>query len=75
MNHSEEQTKNKIRDIEAIDFGDNIIEIISSMLILLTLYENDDDPEIIGACKKRLQEGINLLKIFGANNQVKNFKI
>ncbi|MGK7391267.1 MAG: hypothetical protein ACNS60_13005 [Candidatus Cyclobacteriaceae bacterium M2_1C_046] len=75
MNYSEEQKKNKIRDIEDIDFGDNILEITSSLEILLTLFENDDDPEVIGACKKRLKEGVALLKKYGAADKAKNFKV
>ncbi|MGK7394641.1 MAG: hypothetical protein ACNS62_08710 [Candidatus Cyclobacteriaceae bacterium M3_2C_046] len=52
----------KINDINAIDFGSEVREVISSLEILILMLEIDDDKEVIGACKKRLQEGIALLK-------------
>lgn len=56
------EKQNKLRDINDIVFGDHIQEIVSSMEILLTLFEINDDKEILDACKSRLREGLLLLK-------------
>jgi len=56
------ENENKLRDIENVSFGDNLDEVISSMEILVMLFEISDDQEILSAIKKRMQEGIVLLK-------------
>jgi len=47
----------RITDIQEISFADSVTEITSSLSIVLTLYEIDDEPHIIGACKQKLLEG------------------
>lgn len=64
----------KLRDIEAVHFGEEIQEVVSSLEILLMLFEIDDDQEIIAACKRRLQEGVQKLKDLGYGSGEK-FKI
>ena len=73
VNYKKEGKDFKLRDINSIDFGSNIEEITSSLEIVLTLFENDDDPEIIGACKIKLKEGVGLLKKLGAEERTKPF--
>lgn len=75
MGFEEDYKKNKLNDIKQIEFGDNVAEITASMEILLTLFEHDDDPDIIKACKERLKEGVDLLKSQGASNKAKQFKV
>jgi len=53
---------NKLRDINNVQFGDNQQEVVSSLEILLMMFEFDEDREIIAACKKRLIEGVEILK-------------
>ena len=65
---------NKLADIENISFGDDVGEISSSLEMVLTLYEVDDDAEIIQACKKKLEEGVQKLKDLGANEEARQFK-
>lgn len=69
-----EEKENKLKDINAIKFGGNLSEIVSSMDILLMMFEFNDDPEIISACKTRLQEGVNLLKDKNYK-EAENFKV
>ena len=52
----------KLKDIKAIEFGDEPNEIVSSLENLVMLFEIDDDKEVIALCKEKLQEGIELLK-------------
>lgn len=75
INYSFEEKKNKLKDIKNIDFGDNVNEIISTMEILLNFFKINDDPEIIGACKLRLKEGVLLLKDFGASDKARQFYV
>lgn len=75
MDYQDEGKINKLRDIENIDYGKSIIEITSSMEIVLTLFQFDDDPEVIAASKSKLQEGIDLLKKFGADSEVEKFQV
>lgn len=56
------EKQNKLNDIKNVDFGDNPQEIVSSLEILLMLFEVNDDKDVLLACKKRLQEGVSLLK-------------
>lgn len=74
MDIAKEEVERKKRDIEAIDFGDNVEDISSSLLIVMTLFEIDDDPEVIKACKYKLFEGISLLKKFGDDEQAKEIE-
>jgi len=69
----EEVKQKKIKDINAIDFGDEVEEIISSLEILIMMLEIDDDKEVIAACKKRMQEGIVQLKAMDPQ-KAKKFK-
>ena len=62
-NTMDTEKNNKLKDIEAVEFGDKPAEIVSTLDILLMMYEFDDDAEIISACKKRMQEGVEILKI------------
>ncbi len=65
MDIAKEELDRKLKDIEAIEFGDNVEEVSSSLLIVMTLFEVDDHPEVIKACKYKLFEGISLLKKLG----------
>ena len=66
---TEEEKKFKIQDIESIDFGTNLVEIISSLEILLVLFMHDD-AAIEEVCKAKLEEGLDLLKKWGEENKV-----
>ena len=57
-----QEKENKLRDIQNIRFTDNLDEIVSSLDIILMMFEVNDDPEIISACKEKLTEGIKILK-------------
>lgn len=57
----------KMRDIRSIDFGTNLIEIISSLEILIILFSHEDE-EIEEACKVKLEEGFELLKRWSDEN-------
>lgn len=70
-----EEKLNKLNDINAIEFGENIQEISTSMEIIMTLFQVDDDKEIIAACKNKLKQGIDLLKKLGRDDISKNFEI
>ncbi|RUA36546.1 MAG: hypothetical protein DSY77_01460 [Bacteroidetes bacterium] len=65
MDIAKEELERKIKDIEAIEFGNNVDDVSSSLLIVMTLFEVDDHPEVIKACKYKLFEGISLLKKLG----------
>ena len=69
---TEEEKKLKIRDIQSIDFGTNLVEIISSLEILLVLFTHDD-VDIEEECKAKLEEGFELLKKWGEENEVDLF--
>lgn len=69
MDIKKEQKEKKISDINAIHFGDTIEEVSSSLMIVMTLFEVDDDPEIIKACKFKLYEGIAKLKKLGEHDK------
>jgi hypothetical protein len=68
-----EARKNKINDIKSIIFSDNIQEVLTTMEIVLIMYQIDDDPEIVKASKAKLLEGLNLLKKMGLGDEAKNF--
>lgn len=74
MDTKKEDIKRKIKDIEAIEFGDTVDDVSSSLLIVMTLFEVDDDPEVIKACKYKLFEGISLLKKFGDDEKAKEIE-
>lgn len=74
MDIAKEEVERKKRDIESIEFGDNIDDVSSSLLIVMTLFEVDDDPEVIKACKYKLFEGISLLKKFGDDEKAKEIE-
>lgn len=61
MTQAEEIKLSRLNDIKNMKFENDLNEITSTLTIILTMYENDDDPEIIGACKAKMEEGINLL--------------
>ncbi len=65
MDIAKEELERKIKDIEAIEFGNNVDDVSSSLLIVMTLFEVDDHHEVIKACKYKLFEGISLLKKLG----------
>ncbi|MDX1628767.1 MAG: hypothetical protein R3345_08705 [Fulvivirga sp.] len=74
MDLKKNEVENKIKDINAIDFGDSVDEITSSLMIVMTLFEVDDHPEIIKACKYKLYEGISLLKKFGEEDKARDIE-
>lgn len=75
MDSQKEIIQKKIKDINGIEFGDTHDDVSSSLLIVMTLFEVDDEPEVLKACKLRLYEGISLLKKFGDSakaNEIEN---
>ncbi len=73
MQHQDKITQIRLRDIQAIHFGDDVASISASMLIVLTLYKSDDVPEIIEACKLKLIEGVEKLRELGAEDEAQNY--
>lgn len=65
MDHQKDFIERKLEDINNIDFGDSVDEITSTLLIVMTMFEVDDNKEIIKACKYKLYEGISKLKAIG----------
>lgn len=63
------EKENKLNDIGNIQFGTKPEEVISTLDILLMMYEFDDDPEIIAACKQQMQKGIQILKKMNLSTQ------
>ena len=63
----------KIGDINAIDFGDNVDEISTSLEIVLTMFEINDDKEVLSACKQKLHEGVMILKNLGLEEKSKMY--
>ncbi len=70
-----EDQKNKLNDIRAVSFGNNIGEITTSLEIITMLLQIDSDAEIISACKSKLMEGITLLRNLGYTEDSKKFEI
>ncbi|MGE4288989.1 MAG: hypothetical protein AB7E36_09885 [Salinivirgaceae bacterium] len=66
---------NKLRDIESVVFGTNLQEILTSMEIVLTMYQVDSDVDIVKASKAKLMEGLELLKALGQNDKLKQFEV
>jgi len=64
---------NKLRDIQNISFGQNIKEIVSTLDILVMMFEFDNDPDIVQACRIKMQEGIGILKNMEYNDH--DFKV
>lgn len=71
----EDLSQKKIEDINKVQFGNNLAEVIASMEILMTLFHFDDNPEVIKACKERLKEGIEILKQLGAIDVSKAYRL
>lgn len=71
----DEFKKSKLRDIKAIEFTENTQEILTSMEIILTMYQIDDDKDIVFACKNKLLEGVEKLKKLGLDSDVEKFNI
>lgn len=61
---------NKIKDIEAIVFAENVQEILTTMEIVLTIYQIDDDFDIVKTCKSKLLEGLHMLRKLGVVDKV-----
>ena len=74
MTNDQDTINRRLADIEAIEFSDDIGEITASLHVVLTMYEIDDDPRIIGACKKKLKEGVNRLEALGEEHTAERFK-
>lgn len=74
MTIEKELIKNKIADIDAIEFGDTAQDITSSLLIVMTMFEVDDDPDVIRACKCKLYDGIAKLKKIGADGEAEKIE-
>jgi len=64
---------NKIKDIEAIVFAENVQEILTTMEIVLTIYQIDDDFDIVKTCKSKLLEGLHMLRKLGVVDKVNFF--
>lgn len=76
MNNLENEFKrNKIADIAAITFSNHAQEVLATMEIILTMYQIDDDWDVINACKVKLAEGIEKLKILGQYSSISNFEV
>ncbi|MGD9992287.1 MAG: hypothetical protein AB7S69_03215 [Salinivirgaceae bacterium] len=69
------EKKNKLRDIESVVFGNNLQEILTSMEIVLTMYQVDNDVDIVRASKAKLMEGLELLRALGQNDKLKQFEV
>ena len=69
------EKKNKLRDIESVIFGNNLQEILTSMEIVLTMYQVDSDVDIVRASKAKLMEGLELLRALGQNDKLKQFEV
>ena len=69
MDIQDDFIKRKLADINAIDFGDSVDEVSSTLLIVMTMFEVDDNKEIIKACKYKLYEGISKLKAIGETDK------
>lgn len=67
------EKENKLRDIQNISYGQNIREIVSTLDILVMMFEFDNDPEIVQACRLKMQEGIGILK--NMNYNAHEFKV
>jgi|AntRauTorckE6833_2_1112554.scaffolds.fasta_scaffold144871_2 hypothetical protein len=74
MDLEKEMIEKKIKDINAIEFGDSVEDVSSSLLIVMTLFEIDDDPDVLKACKLKLYEGISLLKKYGDDRGAKKIE-
>ena len=70
---SKEEKKLKLRDIQAIDFGTSLSEIISSLQILITMFGSDLDTELMEACRLKVEEGFALLQDWGQEKSVDSF--
>ncbi len=70
-----EKLDERIKSIEAVTFGKQLTEVISSLEIIMTMFEVDDNQKILNACKIKLLEGINKLKEFGAEQEAQKFVI
>ncbi len=76
MNSLENEFKrNKIADIAGIIFSEKASEVLATMEIILTMYQSDDDWEVINACKIKLAEGIEKLKQLGQFSAIRNFEV
>lgn len=65
----------RIRDIAAIAFGQDLGEITATMNMVLMLYEMDDHPEVIRACKTKLAEGVDRLRTLGQQDMAGQFRL
>lgn len=74
MDIRKEEVERKIKDVESIELGDTVDDVSSSLLIVMTLFEIDDDPQVIKACKYKLFEGISVLKKLGDISKAEEIK-
>ncbi len=72
-NFEETMRTQKINDVRAIHFTEDLNETLTAMGIILTLYQIDEDPEIVHVCKEKLLEGIEILKKQGNENKATEF--
>ena len=63
MKYQENTIFRKLKDLKAVEFGETQHEITDSLLIISALYEFEDNKLVVQASRKKLQEGINLLKL------------
>ena len=66
---------NKLRNIESVVFETNLQEILTSMEIVLTMFQVDSDMDIVKGSKAKLMEGLELLKALGQNDKLKQFEL
>lgn len=60
--YEQEAKVNKIWDIGAVVFSDNLQEVLTTMEIILTMYQVDEEPDIVLLCKIKLLEGLDVLR-------------
>lgn len=74
MPHDLEETRRRLADIRAITFSTDPLEVAATLHVVLNCYDADDDPEIIGCCKHKLDEGISKLKAMGEAALAQRFR-
>lgn len=71
------EKEQRINDIRSINFTDSISEVASTLSIVLTLYEFDDDPQIILEAKQKLESGVVYLRQLSqqADNAANDYRV
>lgn len=75
MRASGDEVERRLKDIRAIKFSDHPVEIAATLQVVLSCYEVDDDPAIIGLCKEKLNEGVGKLQKMGETALAREFRL